>query len=70
MEMALLINEINRLGGRIFSIENYKRHPLKACMKLNDLLNKENYDIVHVHMQLAANLIPIIIPYIHQKKLL
>lgn len=61
-------NEINRLGGRIFSIENYKRHPLKACMKLNDLLNKENYDIVHVHMQSAANLIPIIIPYIHQKE--
>ena len=61
-------NEIEKLGGRIFSIENYKRHPLKACIKLKDLLNKERYDIVHVHMQSAANLMPIIIPYLHREE--
>lgn len=55
-------NEIKKLGGKIYSIPNYKRHPVNAAKKISELIDKERFDIVHVHMQSAANLLPILIP--------
>ena len=51
-------NEIKMLGGSIYTIPNYKKHPIKAISILKKIVF--NYDIVHIHMQSAANIIPII----------
>ena len=50
--------EIKMLGGSIYTIPNYKKHPIKAISILKKIVF--NYDIVHIHMQSAANIIPII----------
>ena len=53
--------EIMRLGGNIYSLPNYKKHPLGAVNKLKKILDENKFDIMHVHMQSAANLLPIIV---------
>lgn len=63
-------DEIKALGGRIYSIPNYKRHPINAGKKISELIDKESFDIVHVHMQSAANLLPILIPLKRQLKVI
>lgn len=52
--------EITALGGKILPLPNYKRHPVTAARKLSAYLEQEHYDIVHVHMQSAANIMPIL----------
>lgn len=54
-------DEIKALGGKIYSIPNYKRHPINAGKEISELIDKEVFDIVHIHMQSAANLLPILI---------
>lgn len=53
-------NEILCLGGRIYSTANYKTNPIKAYRQLCSFIRKNNYKCIHVHMQSAANLLPII----------
>lgn len=60
-------NEINALGGTIYRLPNYKRNPIKAARKMYDLLNTNDYSIVHIHMQSAANLMPVLVT-LHYKK--
>ena len=60
-------NEINALGGTIYRLPNYKRNPIKAARKMDDILNTNNYNIVHIHMQSAANLMPVLVA-LHNKK--
>lgn len=59
-------NEIVKLGGKIFTISNYKKHPFKSADELNKLLKIQDFDIVHVHMQSAANIMPILIGKRHK----
>lgn len=54
-------NEFNLLGGTSYSIPNYKRHPISAAKQLSSLLKKKKFSLVHVHMQSAANIMPIIV---------
>ena len=60
--------EIKSLGGKIYHLPNYKRHPISAAKKLDKILDKLGYAIVHVHMQSAANLLPILISLNHGKE--
>lgn len=50
--------EIYKLGGKIITVPNFKRHPLAAKKALAHLLREGNYDSVHIHMQTAANMVP------------
>ena len=59
---------IKSLGGKVISIANYKRHPLAAMRGIKKILDKNDYDIVHVHMQSTANLIPILVALAHKKE--
>lgn len=52
-------NEIEELGGKIYIVSNYKKHPLKAKKEITNLLKRCTFDIVHIHMQSAANLLPV-----------
>lgn len=53
-------DEIENYGGKIISIGNYKRNPISAYLKLISLIKKNNYDVVHIHMQSAANILPVV----------
>lgn len=61
--------EIDSLGGKIFSIPNYKKHPISAAKRIYKLLDEINYDFIHIHMQSAANLLPILISLKHGKEI-
>lgn len=52
-------DEILALGGRIYTLYNYKKHPLAARRQLKRILSENGYDCVHIHMLSAANLIPL-----------
>lgn len=61
-------NEINALGGKIYRLPNYKSHTLLAAKKMYSVLDMGDYKIVHVHMQSAANLLPVIVALHHKKE--
>ena len=52
-------DEIKQMGGKIYYVPNYKRHPIMSAKAINDLLDRQAFDIIHIHMQSAANLLPI-----------
>lgn len=51
--------EIKVLGGRIFYLPNIKKHPIKFKKQFYALLMREKYDVVHVNMLSAANIVPL-----------
>lgn len=52
--------EIIKLGGKVIILPNYKKHPITAAKKLYWLIKNSDYSIVHIHMQSAANLMPVL----------
>lgn len=52
--------QIEELGGKIYTTINYKKHPVKAYRQIRKILIENNFKCMHVHMQSAANLLPII----------
>lgn len=43
-------NEIKQLGGRIFVVPQKSKHPFIYAAKLKEIFNKNNYKIIHTHM--------------------
>lgn len=51
--------EILNLGGNIYKIPSFKKHPILYYLKLKKIIKKNNYKIVHINMLSAANILPI-----------
>ncbi|MTB64718.1 glycosyltransferase [Streptococcus sp. zg-86] len=51
--------EMRSLGATIINFPNYKKSPLQFIERFNNYLMTNSYDIIHIHMQSAANLLPI-----------
>lgn len=51
--------EILSLGGRVFYVPNVKRDYFGYVKEFTALLEKEKYDVVHVNMLSAANILPL-----------
>ena len=51
--------EILRLGGRVFYVPNVKKDYFGYVKAFQKLLLRENYDVVHVNMLSAANIVPL-----------
>lgn len=51
--------EIVKLGGKIHTLQNFKKHPISAKRRLKEILISEGYRCVHIHMLSAANLLPL-----------
>jgi len=49
--------QIIELGGKIYHIPNFRKKPFAYKRKLSKIM--EHYDIVHIHMLSAANIIPL-----------
>lgn len=52
--------EIDKLGGKIYTLKNYKRHPIKAKNDLEKIIVDGQYKCVHINMLSAANILPIL----------
>lgn len=52
-------DEIKRLGGEIFFLSNVKHNPWKFAKELEEVLANGQYDVVHVNMLSAANIVPL-----------
>lgn len=53
--------DIKSLGGHIYSLPHYKNHPFLAMKAFKNILWEHKFDIMHIHMQSAANLMPVMI---------
>ena len=51
--------EIKILGGKIYYISNVKKNPFKCYLEIKKIIKKEKYDVVHINMLSAANIIPL-----------
>ena len=58
---------IIELGGRILRTENCKRRPIKFAFELKKIIVDGKYDIVHIHVLSAANLVPVIVAIVTGK---
>lgn len=54
-------DEISKLGGKIYYIPNPKRNLKKFIYSFKQILNTNNYQIVHFNLLSAANIIPLVI---------
>lgn len=52
--------QLEILGGNIYNISDYRKHPLKSFKQIRKIINDNNYKIVHYHMNSACFLIPLI----------
>lgn len=52
-------DEIASLGGNIYTLPNYKKHPVKAKKLMTGIIKNGGYGCVHINMLSAANLLPI-----------
>ena len=53
--------EIQELGGRVFYVPNIKKDYFGYIKAFRKLLSQEKYDVVHVNMLSAANIVPLIV---------
>lgn len=53
-------DEIQKMGGLIYKVSNYYKHPLKYIHEVVDIINSNNYKIVHCNMNSAAIIYPLI----------
>ena len=59
--------EIKNLGGKIFVLKNFKKHPINFIYSLNKILKTNSYHIIHINMLSSANILPAIVACFHKK---
>src|SRR5574344_1777213 len=52
-------DEIKKMGGHIYSVDNVGRHPIKYYHQLKKIIHNGGYKTVHINMLSAANVLPI-----------
>lgn len=59
-------------GAKIYKLKNYKKHPVSVYRSIREIIRTNRYKVVHIHMQSAANLLPVyaainsgVIPILH-----
>lgn len=52
-------DEYERNGSKIFKLPNYIKRPLAYYRKMHDIIRNGKYDIVHINMLSAANILPV-----------
>lgn len=53
--------EIKKLGGKIFKIRGWRKNPVLHYRDIKKVLIEGNYDIVHLNVLSAANIIPFLV---------
>lgn len=52
-------NEYKKNGSTIFELPNFMKHPIRYYQTLRKIMRENSYDIVHINMLSAANILPI-----------
>lgn len=52
--------DIEKMGGKIYNITNVKMNPFKYYYELKNVIKNNEYNIVHINMLSAANILPVI----------
>lgn len=61
--------EIQSLGGRIFFVPDFHKHPIAYLKELTRIVS--DYHVVHIHMLSASNLLPLIVAkHLHVKTII
>ena len=42
-------DEINKIGGRVFLVANYKKNPIRFISDIHTIVKNGNYDVIHGH---------------------
>ncbi|MGT2754014.1 glycosyltransferase [Streptococcus ovis] len=53
--------DIQTLGGQVITLPNYKQKTVLFIQEFNRFLENHHYDIIHIHMQSAANILPVLV---------
>ena len=53
-------DEIKEMGGKIYNVPFFKRKPIQYYFSLKKIIKNNQYQIVHVNMLSAANIIPLL----------
>lgn len=62
-------DEITNMGGKIFKISSYYKHPLKYISELKKIINDNNYQIIHCNMNSAVMIYPLIAAKLSKAKI-
>lgn len=53
------VERIGNIEGKFYSLGNYKKKPIGVAWKLRKLLRAKHYDIIHINISHAVNMIPV-----------
>ena len=57
-------------GSTVYHMPDFKAHPLKYYNKIKRIIKNGKYDVVHINMLSAANVLPIIAGYLSKAKVI
>lgn len=52
--------EIINMGGKIYNVSSYYKHPIKYIREVVKIINENNYEIIHCNMNSAAMIFPLV----------
>lgn len=58
---AAFEKELKVMGSKIYHIPSYSNNPIKYYISLKKIITNNNYNIVHIHKNSAANILPFVI---------
>ena len=62
--------QIENLGGKVYNLSNYYRHPIRYIKELINLINENKYEIIHCNMNSAVMLYPLIASKLSKAKII
>lgn len=60
-------NQYKNMGSNIYKLPNYKRNIFKFIKSYISLIKNKKFDIIHIHMQSAANILVVLLSLISKK---
>ncbi|BFK82361.1 hypothetical protein I3900191A7_25060 [Clostridium baratii] len=53
-------NEIEQMGGKVYKVSNYYKHPIKYIKQVKKIIEDNSYTVIHCNMNSAVMLYPLI----------
>lgn len=60
-------NQYINMGSRVYRLPNYKKNIFKFIKEYISLIRNKKFDIIHIHMQSAANILVVLLSLIAKK---
>lgn len=52
-------DEYKKNGSKIYKLPNFIKHPIKYLNKMRNIIRMGSYDVIHINMLSAANILPV-----------